>query len=73
MTELKAIIDSQQIEISQMKERTDLLEAQLKEAQEKLDMCNVSIHEQSTDEATASMQVTLESLNVLDDGIYLLY
>lgn len=56
------MIDSQQIEISQMKDHTELLEAQLKEAQEKLDMCNLSIHEQSTDEATASMQVKPASL-----------
>ncbi|XP_047493121.1 protein Spindly-like [Penaeus chinensis] len=61
-TELKAVIDSQQIEISQMKDRSDLLEAQLKEAQERLDMCNISIHEQSTDEATASMQSQIMTL-----------
>lgn len=73
MTELKAVIDSQQIEISQMKDHTDLLEAQLKEAQEKLDMCNVSIHEQSADEATATMQVKLASLNVWNDRLHLLY
>ncbi|XP_042878974.1 protein Spindly-like [Penaeus japonicus] len=62
ITELDSVIDSQQIEIGQMKDHTELLEAQLKEAQEKLDMCNLSIHEQSTDEATASMQSQIMTL-----------
>ncbi|KAG7157341.1 Spindly-B-like [Homarus americanus] len=50
------------MELSQMKERMVLQEAQLKEAQERLDMCNSSIHEQSTDEATATMQSQIMTL-----------
>ncbi|XP_042239659.1 uncharacterized protein LOC121877837 [Homarus americanus] len=49
VSELEGSQQKMQIELSQTK-------AQLKEAQERLDMCNSSIHEQSTDEATATMQ-----------------
>ncbi|XP_042243227.1 protein Spindly-B-like [Homarus americanus] len=62
VSNMEATIENQQMELSQMKERMVLQEAQLKEAQERLDMCNSSIHEQSTDEATATMQSQIMTL-----------
>ncbi|XP_071517718.1 protein Spindly-B-like [Panulirus ornatus] len=62
VSNLETTIESLHIEASQSKEYVVLLEAQLKEAQERLDMCNSSIHEQSTDETTASLQSQIMTL-----------
>lgn len=49
-------LESKEIENQQNIERVTLLAAQLREAQERIDMCNTSIHDQTTDEATAALQ-----------------
>lgn len=55
--ELEAIIGNLRLELQQSEDKQKLMSCQLKEAQEKLDTCNISLLDQTTDEATAAMQV----------------
>lgn len=55
--ELEGIIGNLRLELEQSEDKQKLMSCQLKEAQEKLDTCNYSLLDQTTDEATAAMQV----------------
>nr|XP_045601389.1 protein Spindly-like isoform X2 [Procambarus clarkii] len=63
VSEMEAAAESQQMKLNQMEEHIVLLKTQLKDVQEKLEMCNFSIHEQSVDETTASMQSQIMTLS----------
>ncbi|KAK4302956.1 hypothetical protein Pmani_024984 [Petrolisthes manimaculis] len=54
--ELEAIIGNIRLELQQSEDKQGLMLSQLKEAQERLDTCNSSILDQTTDETAAAMQ-----------------
>lgn len=54
---MEAIIGNLRLELQQNEDKQKLMSRQLKEAQEKLDTCNYSLLDQTTDEAAAAMQV----------------